>query len=238
MEGRNLLRYSFFLFFTVVLILFTLSNLPAPPSNETELLDSAAYSPCCTSKNRIQSKKLDFLQKPTNPTRRRHSADVPRHPLDPLTVTELNKVQKIIQKHDFFKNKAYALHSVVLEEPEKKVVLSWKKGHPLPPRKAAVVARASGASHVMTVDLGSGEVTRHETGHTSGYPTMTVEDMTSVTRAPLASADFNRTVVERGVDLVDLACLPISTGWFGNRLFFSLFFLGDVRILLILFKIS
>ncbi|KAL0329632.1 UNVERIFIED_CONTAM: Primary amine oxidase [Sesamum radiatum] len=214
MEARNLLRYTFFLFFILLLVLFTLSNLPSPPSDKAEMLDCAAYSPWCTSKNRIQSKKPDFLQKPTNPTRRSHSADVPHHPLDPLTVTELNTVRKIIQAHDFFKNKAYALHSVVLEEPEKKLVLRWKKGEPLPPRKAAVVARVGGASHVLTVDLGSGEVTRHETGHMSGYPTMTVEDMTSVTWAPLASADFNRTVVERGVDLADLACLPISLGWF------------------------
>lgn len=95
-------------------------------------------------------------------------------------------------------------------------MLRWKKGDPLPPRKASVVARAGGASHVMTVELDSGEVSHRETGHVSGYPTMTIEDMTSVTWAPLASVDFNRTVVERGVDLVDLACLPISTGWFGK----------------------
>ncbi|KAH6837756.1 Copper amine oxidase family protein [Perilla frutescens var. hirtella] len=216
MEGRSLLRYSFFLFFTLLLILFTLSNLPSPPPHQAEMLDCAAHSSWCTSKNRIQSKKPDFLHKPTNPSPRHHSAAVPRHPLDPLTVTELNRVQKIIQNHDFFRNKAYALHSVVLEEPEKQVVLRWKKGESLPPRKAAVVARVGGASLVLTVDLSSGDVVRHEMGQVSGYPTMTVEDMTSATWAPLASAEFNRTVVERGVDLADLACLPISTGWFGK----------------------
>lgn len=215
MEGRSLLRYGFFLFFSLLLILFTLSNLPSPPLHKAELLDCAAHSSWCTSKNRIQSKKPDFLHRPTNPTRRHHSAAVPHHPLDPLTVTEISRVQKIIQKHDFFRNKAYALHSVVLEEPEKEVVLRWKKGEPLLPRQAAVVARVSGASLVLTVDLGSGEVVRHEMGQVSGYPTMTVEDMTSATWAPLASAEFNRTVAERGVDLADLACLPISTGWFG-----------------------
>ncbi|KAK6158036.1 hypothetical protein DH2020_005350 [Rehmannia glutinosa] len=214
MEGKNLLRYTLFLFFTVLLILLTFSDLPSPPSNKAAQLNCAAYSPCpwCTSKNRFLSKKTDFLRKPTNPTRRRHSADVPRHPLDPLTVTELNKVRKIIQKYDLFENRAYALHSVVLEEPEKKAVLEWKKGDPLPPRKAAVVARAGGASHVLTVDLGSGEVARHETGDLSGYPTMTVEDMTSVTWAPLASADFNRTVVERGEKsrLIKVQCYSLK----------------------------
>lgn len=230
MEARTLLRRTFILFSAVLLTLFTLSILPSPPSDKATLLDFAAHSSFCTSKNRIQSNRPGFLQKPTNPTRRRHSATVPRHPLDPLTVTEINQVKEIIRSYDSFRNRAYALHSVVLEEPEKATVLRWKKGEPLPPRKAAVVARAGGASLVLTVDLGSGEVVRHETVEQAGYPTMTVEDMTSATWAPLASADFNRTVVARGVDLADLACLPLSTGWFGKwlpcpillRLLFSL----------------
>ncbi|KAL3647276.1 hypothetical protein CASFOL_008244 [Castilleja foliolosa] len=217
MEGKNLIRYSFLLL-TLLLILFTFSNLSSPPSNKAaEQLDCAAHSSWCTSKNRFQTKRPNPINKPTPHRNRHHSSAVPRHPLDPLTVTELREVQKIIRNYDLFRNnKPYALHSVVLEEPDKKVVLRWGRGDPLPPRKAAVIARAGGASHVLTVDLGSGEVTRHDTGHLSGYPTMTVEEMTSVTWAPLADADFNRTVMERGVDLGDLACLPISSGWFGK----------------------
>ncbi|GFZ06963.1 copper amine oxidase family protein [Actinidia rufa] len=60
------------------------------------------------------------------------------------------------------------------------------------------------------------EVTRHETGPLSGYPTMTKENMTPATWAPLSNADFNRTIIDRGIDLTDLTCLPISTGWFGE----------------------
>ncbi|KAL3647275.1 hypothetical protein CASFOL_008243 [Castilleja foliolosa] len=213
MEAKNLLRYTFLLL-AVLLILFTFSNLSSPPSNKS--LDCAAHSSPCTSKNRFQTKNSDHINKPTRRRDRDHSSNVPHHPLDPLTVTELREVQRIIRNYDLFRNDTvYALHSVDLEEPEKRVVLRWVKGDPLPPRKASVIARAGGASHVLTVDLGSGEVTRHETGHLSGYPTMTVEEMASITWAPLADADFNRTVVERGVDLSDLACLPISTGWFG-----------------------
>ena len=72
---------------------------------------------------------------------------------------------------------------------------------------------------MLTVELETSKVILHETGPHSGYPTMTVEDMTSSTWAPLANADFNRTIIERGVDLADLACLPISSGWFGKQLF-------------------
>ncbi|CAA0815242.1 Copper amine oxidase family protein [Striga hermonthica] len=208
MEPKNLL----FIFLTAVLILLVVSNLTSPPSHKADLLDRAGGR---TSKNGIHPETPFRHRKPANPTRL-HSSDVPRHPLDPLTVTELNTVRDIIRKDGVLGNRAHALHSVVLEEPDKQVVLAWEKGDPLPPRKAAVVARAGGASYLLTVDLGSGEVNRRGEKTLSGYPTMTMEDMTSVTWAPLASADFNRTVVERGVDLGDLACLPISSGWFGK----------------------
>uniref|UniRef100_A0A5B6ZRF1 Amine oxidase n=1 Tax=Davidia involucrata TaxID=16924 RepID=A0A5B6ZRF1_DAVIN len=217
MEAKSLLRFLFLIFGVVLLLLFTLLNLPYAPSNKAELLDCTTYSPWCTSKNRFQSKQPNLLQNPPNPTRHHHSSDVPHHPLDPLTLQEFNKVRTILSSHALFKSfSSYALHSVVLEEPDKPLVLMWRKGEPLPPRKASVIARADGVSHVLTVDIGTGEVTQHETGSISGHPTMTMEDMTSATWAPLANADFNRTIVERGIDLVDLACLPISTGWFGK----------------------
>lgn len=79
-----------------------------------------------------------------------------------------------------------------------------------------MVARVNGNSNVLTVDLSTGQVTVCETGSPSGYPTMTIEDMTTATLAPLANADFNRTIIQRGIDLADLACLPISTGWYGK----------------------
>lgn len=85
------------------------------------------------------------------------------------------------------------------------------------PRKAAVVARVDGKSHVLTVDLDTNDVFVQENNPLTGYPMMTVEDMTSATWAPLANADFNRTIIERGVDLEDLACLPLSLGWFGEN---------------------
>ncbi|XP_071920198.1 amine oxidase [copper-containing] gamma 2-like [Coffea arabica] len=214
MEGKKFLRHLFFLCGIIILLFFTISNLPYPPSNS---LGCTTNSPWCTSsKNRFQFKTPHVIQFPSDSKLRRHSTAVPHHPLDPLTIPELNKVKKVIQSHDLFRNSNYALHSVVLDEPDKQLVLTWQKGDPLPPRKASVVARVSSVSHVLTVELETSKVILHETGPHSGYPTMTVEDMTSSTWAPLANADFNRTVIERGVDLADLACLPISSGWFGK----------------------
>ncbi|KAA8522279.1 hypothetical protein F0562_012952 [Nyssa sinensis] len=217
MEGKRLLRFLFLIFSVVLLLLFTLLNLPYEPSDKAELLDCATYSPWCTSKNRFQSKMPQLLQNSPKPTRRHHSADVPHHPLDPLTLQEFNKVRTILSSHALLKSSSsYALHSVVLEEPDKPLVLRWRKGNPLPPRKASVIARVDGVSHVLSVNIDTGEVTQLETGSISGFPTMTIEDMNSATWAPLANADFNRTILERGINLADLACLPISSGWFGK----------------------
>lgn len=210
-------KYLFFLGSILLLLLFTVSNLPyPPPSGTAEHLD---YS-----NNRFQPKiPLSY------PKRHSHSSDIPRHPLDPLTVGEINKVRKIIQSQHsllFRNSKLDAIHSLVLEEPEKETVMRWRNGDKnLPPRKASVVARAGGVTYMLTVDIETGGVTRHDLGKVSGYPTMTVEDMTSSTWAPFGNAEFNRTIIERGVDLADVACLPISTGWFGESLFFFFFVL-------------
>ncbi|XP_041029030.1 primary amine oxidase-like [Juglans microcarpa x Juglans regia] len=217
MEARNVLRFSFLFLSVSLVLLFTFVHLPYAPPRMTDLLDCATNSPWCTSKNRIQTKQTNVLKEPPNPKRRHnHASDTPHHPLDPLTIQELKKVRSILSSHELFESSSYSLHSVDLEEPEKPLVLKWKKGDPLLPRKASVVARVRGKSHVLTVDLGTGHVAVRESGLHSGYPMMTMEDMTLSTFAPLANADFNRTIVQRGIDLADLACLPISTGWYGT----------------------
>ncbi|XAR70413.1 Primary-amine oxidase [Bertholletia excelsa] len=213
MEGNRLFRFMFLILSIVLLLFFTLINLPNEPLNKADLFDCTWNSPLCTAKNRFQLKKPS--RNSPNPTRH-HSSAVPHHPLDPLTVLELNKVRSILSSHALFKSSRYALHSVVLEEPDKPRVLRWRKGDPLPPRKASVVACVDGVSHLLTVNIATAEVIRHPASSFSGYPTMTIEDMTSATLAPLANADFNRTITSRGIDLADLACLPISTGWFGK----------------------
>ncbi|KAK6783184.1 hypothetical protein RDI58_020981 [Solanum bulbocastanum] len=203
MEGKNL----FFLVSIILLLIFTFLNLPSPLSHTTDqLFDCTTYSPWCS------SKKPFFLRQPENS--KNHYADFPNHPLDPLTIGEIQKVKKIVNSIAEFRIKGCVLHSVVLEEPEKEVVLNWRKGHRLPPRKAAVVARALGVVHVLSVDIETGRVTRRETGSYSGYPILTIEDMVTAISAPFASSDFNRSIIQRGVDLADLACLPISTGWY------------------------
>ncbi|KAG8374786.1 hypothetical protein BUALT_Bualt10G0031900 [Buddleja alternifolia] len=208
MEGKNFLRCLFFIFSAVLLMLFTIFNIPNPLSGTAELIECSTNSAWCTSKNRI-------LRHPTTASLHHdHTADVPHHPLDPLTIQEMNKVQKVIKS--FFENSVYSVHSLVLEDPDKEVVVEWEKGDPLPPRKASVMARAAGKNYLLTIDVESGELREHDTSNITGFPLVTLEDMQKVMSAPFASAHFNRSIAERGVDINDVACLPFSPGWFGK----------------------
>ncbi|KAG9454534.1 hypothetical protein H6P81_007438 [Aristolochia fimbriata] len=220
MEGPSLLRFFFLLSGVFVLLLFTRSWLPLPytPSDKDELLPCSAYSSsrCANSKNRLiqgKSSKDNIRSSNSDPYRNR----VPRHPLDPLTVSEINLARSVLFSSEPFASASFTIHSLVLEEPEKSVVLRWKKGDRLPLRRASVIALLRGRSHIVTVDLGSRRITGHRVSTASGYPTMSMEDMTTATWAPLADAAFNRTVERRGVALSDLACLPISLGWYGKK---------------------
>jgi len=146
-----------------------------------------------------------------------HETDVPRHPLDPLTVSEINRAREILRAHPPFASSPSSLfvHSLALDEPEKAVVLGWRKGvDPLPPRRAVAVVRFRGEAFVLAVDLAGGAVTPLPVP-ASGYPTMTMDEQVSLCFAPFADPAFNATIRRRGVRLSDVACLPISLGWYG-----------------------
>lgn len=157
-------------------------------------------------------------QKKTKPTKPpSHETDVPRHPLDPLTVGEINRARELLRAHPPFASSPSSLlvHSLSLDEPDKPVVLSWRKGaDPLPPRRVVAVVRFRGESFVLAVDLAGGSVTPLPVP-VSGYPTMTIDEQSSLCFAPFSDPVFNATVRRRGVRMSDVACLPISLGWYG-----------------------
>ncbi|RZC57863.1 hypothetical protein C5167_005166 [Papaver somniferum] len=220
MESRVLLRFMFILITTLFLFFFTKSWFNLIP-NKSDQLTCSNYSPWCTSKNRFQSKSTNNLFYPGyKKTIRDHKSHIPHHPLDPLTIQEMNKAKSILLSYPPFtiSSSSFTIHSLVLEEPEKELVLKWREGDKLSPRKASIVALLHGQAHVIIIDLESNKVIQHDIRETkTGYPTMTIEDMNSAAWAPLSDANFNRTIASRGVDLADLACLPLSTGWFGTK---------------------
>ncbi|KAK2664780.1 hypothetical protein Ddye_003354 [Dipteronia dyeriana] len=120
----------------------------------------------------------------------------PHHPLDPLTIQEISKVRAILSSYEPFASSfpAIQFHSL---SPDKNQVLAWKKGDPFPPRKAFVIALLNGKSHRVTVDVDSSQVTEHNIHTGSGYPTLSIDDMSTALRVTLSDAEFNQSVTNR-----------------------------------------
>ncbi|GMI64028.1 COPPER AMINE OXIDASE1, COPPER AMINE OXIDASE GAMMA 1 [Hibiscus trionum] len=201
--------------FISCLVLFIFAGSWYPPSNSS-WADNSKQTTWCTFKNRIfsNSKACSVLdaqvQKPID-----HAAEIPHHPLDPLTAQEINCVRTILSTYEPFSSTFPIIHSLMLDEPDKLQVLRWTKGDPFPPRKADVLAMLNGQSHVLTVDLDSRRVTSHAINPRSGYPMLSVEDIKAASKVPFSNAEFNKSIAARGISLSELICLTPSAGWFG-----------------------
>ncbi|CAN0841883.1 Amine oxidase [copper-containing] gamma 1 [Linum grandiflorum] len=146
----------------------------------------------------------------------RHNSAAPRHPLDPLTIAEINQVRSILSTYKPFHLKFPSIQSLTLDEPEKSRVLTWNRGDPIPPRKAFAVAYLDNLSHLLTVDLDSGRVESHSTrSGSNGYSMMTTEDVVAAMETAMSDARLNKSAAARGVSVEDLTCLTPSSGWFG-----------------------
>ncbi|XP_062074105.1 amine oxidase [copper-containing] gamma 2-like [Humulus lupulus] len=167
----------------------------------------------------FQPKFWAFKSMVTRPGTTRRSLDhftrSPKHPLDPLTVQEVERVRTILSSYPPFVSTFPPIHSMVLDEPDKYRVSSWKTGDPVLPRKASVVSLVNGKSHVVTVDLDLGRVTAHVISPTSGYPMLTLEDLSNALEVALSDPKLKKSAMVRGVDVSDLACITPSVGWFG-----------------------
>ncbi|KAL2901874.1 Primary amine oxidase [Bienertia sinuspersici] len=167
-----------------------------------------------------------LLSVTTSKAQTNHTTNVAVHPMDPLTVQEINQVRGILTL--YAANKSLSLYSVVLEEPPKSDVLRWRQGDPLFPRRASVIARFDeGPILILYVDIKSGQVDRATTSPLSGYPFLSLDELVTASSAPFTSVAFNKSITDRGVDLADLICAPLSPGmnssynlfvwWFGKK---------------------
>lgn len=68
---------------------------------------------------------------------------------------------------------------------------------------------------MLSIELDSGRVTGHEISFRSGYPTLSVDDILVAVKAVILDAEFNKSVVARGLALSDLNCITPSAGWYG-----------------------
>ncbi|XP_054798368.1 uncharacterized protein LOC129303230 [Prosopis cineraria] len=159
MEHRNFLRFFFLLFFGALALLVTWLHFP--PLSNTKLVHCNLSSQRCF----FRPELLTFLKKPPSPTRRHH-----HEPTLPATLStpspSMNSTKSVQSSPDILSSNTPLTLS--LHRPPRtpqKLVKQWKSGDPLFPRKASVIARVNAVSNlVLTVDLSTQQVTRHEVG--------------------------------------------------------------------------
>ncbi|KAM7262036.1 hypothetical protein ACFE04_021113 [Oxalis oulophora] len=198
----------FFMLFFIVLILGHIWYSPSKAGLSDR--SNSNPNPLRTPKRRIENKLSSVLEsqleKPKN---------IPHHPLDPLTIEEINKVLRILKSYAPFQNSFPSIHFLSLDEPDKVQVLNWRSGDQLPLRRAFVIALLNGQSHVVTVDLSVNQVDSHVINSGSGYPLTSLDEIRSALEIARSNEEFNNSIIRRGVDFSDLVCAVPSGGWFG-----------------------
>ncbi|KAF5202645.1 Primary amine oxidase [Thalictrum thalictroides] len=212
MGATSTLPFLFLLFLSLLLIFFTASRYPSQLS-----LNCSQYPSWCISKHRIQAKETTLVVETQQEGHRHldHLTETPQHPLDPLTLQEINKVRTILSSYLPFTSSFPSINTVSLHEPDKSLVWNWNKGDPLLPRQAFVIAYLDHKSYVLVVDLGSSQVVSHVLNPYSGFPILITEDMESAVKIPFKDARFNKSIMDRGVKLSDVICGPLAAGWYG-----------------------
>lgn len=209
MEGpSSCLRLSLSVVFFAFLLFFIFIPAWYRPFDEPQLRPRrfipASRSPVLEEPPRIRKTK-------THPSSR-----TIHHPLDPLTAEEIVRVGSILRSYPPFKPSPPPIHSLSLHEPEKTEVLAWEKGDPFPSRRAFVLALSNGQTHELVVDLGAGLVDAHSVASGSGYPPLTLDDLVAALEVPFTSAEFNESILARGVPMSDVKCITPSSGWYGR----------------------
>lgn len=106
---------------------------------------------------------------------------------------------------------------MVLYEPDKQVVLAWREGNPMPPRKAFVLLMVDGISYKILINLGSNTVENEEVHHGSGKPNVNFDDLNIAMALPLAFPKFLVSLKSRNLKKEEVSCLPFSIGWYGVK---------------------
>lgn len=101
-------------------------------------------------------------------------------------------------------------------------------------RKISVIANFEGGPIlVLSVDLKLGDVSQVKTIPSSRYPVPTSEEIMASLSATFSSAEFNQSILDRGVNLADVNCASLSPGmiliFFDDSICYPFIFMYDTH---------
>ena len=134
------------------------------------------------------------------------------HPLDALTPAEVARTVKVLSNGKLVdRNTLYPM--ITLHEPDKKTVLSWKKGDPIS-RRAFVIYRKNSRTFEAVVDLNSGTIisNREKPG---AEPSILQQEWNLARDLTFADPAWQAAMRKRGFNPPHaIACSPLSAGFF------------------------
>jgi primary-amine oxidase len=143
---------------------------------------------------------------------------VSRHPLDPLSASEVAEAVKILKQAKKLAD-TFRFVSITLDEPTKQAVLEHKPGQPLS-RKAFLVLldNATGAGYETVVDITGKSVARFDALPKGIHPAIMLDEFGECEEAVKKSPEFQAALKKRGVSDVKLVMVePWSAGNYGTE---------------------
>ena len=137
------------------------------------------------------------------------------HPLDPLTAEEIVQASAILKAQRQLGPRV-RFETIVLKEPEKKDILSFRLGDPIRRQAFLVILdNDDGATYEAIVSLHEGQVTSWK--HVAGVqPRIMFDEFSECEAAVKANPDFLAALRERGITNLDLVMVdPWSAGYYG-----------------------
>lgn len=142
------------------------------------------------------------------------------HPLDPLTLSELNQVQTILKNSNPRPAHNLTFHYVGLDEPDKPTILSWissDRPDKSPPRRAVVVARINYLTHEIIIDITKSSIISDTIYNGHGYPLLNFQEQIDASLLPLNYPPFLASITKRGLKVEEVICLCFTIGWYGEK---------------------
>ncbi|KAI9115082.1 hypothetical protein K1719_014095 [Acacia pycnantha] len=146
------------------------------------------------------------------------------HPLDPLTPLEISQTRHIVLKSYLGSLPNLTFHFVDLEEPDKNDVLNWLSSNtrgnsnPTVPRQAKVVVRVKEQTRELVVDLTRGSIISDKLYNGHGFPPLAFKELFQASILPFQHPQFKNSVLNRGLNLSEVSCVPFTVGWYGEKI--------------------
>jgi len=140
---------------------------------------------------------------------------MPRHPLEPLSASEVSQAVLLIKTLDVFSSTTRII-SIMLHEPEKSLVYEWRPSDSIDRQAVAVLFdNARNTAYTAQLNLSAGNVVEWKAVPAGSQPTLSMDEQVECEQAVLASEAF-RLALQRQYGITDTALVMVDIWSAGN----------------------